>query len=198
MALEFRILGALEVLRDGEPLRLAGRLRRSLVTLLVLHAGEAISADRLIEELWPGHDDGRPRAPAGVRLAVAQGVRRRRRGARDAAGRLRAHGGAGCGRRAAIRATRRGRPRSVGCRRAGARSRDAGRGAGALAWAGPRGVRLRARLRRPRRRGWTSCGCRRSRTGSRQSWRSDGMPTCSASSSGSSASTRCASACAAS
>ena len=30
MALELRILGALEVLRDGEPVRLAGRMRRSL------------------------------------------------------------------------------------------------------------------------------------------------------------------------
>jgi predicted ATPase/DNA-binding SARP family transcriptional activator len=69
MALEFRILGALEVLRDGEPLRLAGRLRRSFVALLVLHAGEAVSADRLIEELWPGHDEG---ALARLRVYVSQ------------------------------------------------------------------------------------------------------------------------------
>jgi predicted ATPase/DNA-binding SARP family transcriptional activator len=69
MALEFRILGALEVVRDGEPLRLAGRLRRSFVAVLVLHAGEAISVDRLIEELWPGHDEG---ALARLRVYVSQ------------------------------------------------------------------------------------------------------------------------------
>ena len=49
MALELRILGPLEIVRDGEQLRLEGRLRRSLVALLVLHAGEAVSSDRLIE-----------------------------------------------------------------------------------------------------------------------------------------------------
>jgi predicted ATPase/DNA-binding SARP family transcriptional activator len=69
MALELRILGTLEVVRDGEPLRLAGRVRRSLVALLVLHAGEAVSSDRLIEELWPAGDRG---ARARLQVYVSQ------------------------------------------------------------------------------------------------------------------------------
>src|SRR5262245_8754315 len=69
MALEFRILGTLEVVRDGEPLRLEGRLRRSLVALLILHAGEPVSSDRLIEALWPGYDAG---ARARLQVYVSQ------------------------------------------------------------------------------------------------------------------------------
>ncbi|MGH3370628.1 MAG: AfsR/SARP family transcriptional regulator, partial [Nocardioidaceae bacterium] len=69
MALEFRILGPLEVLRDGEPLPVAGRVRRSLVALLVLHAREVVSTDRLIEELWPGYDEG---ARARLQVYISQ------------------------------------------------------------------------------------------------------------------------------
>jgi predicted ATPase/DNA-binding SARP family transcriptional activator len=69
MALELGILGPLEVRRDGEPVPLAGRVRRSLVALLALHAGEPVSADRLIEELWPGHDPG---ARARLQVTVSQ------------------------------------------------------------------------------------------------------------------------------
>jgi predicted ATPase/DNA-binding SARP family transcriptional activator len=69
MALELRILGPLEIVRDGEQLRLEGRLRRSLVALLVLHAGEAVSSDRLIEELWPDTTQG---ARARLQVYVSQ------------------------------------------------------------------------------------------------------------------------------
>ena len=69
MALEVRILGTLEVRRDGAPLRLKGRVRSSLVALLVLSAGEAVSADRLIDELWPGNDPG---ARARLQVYVSQ------------------------------------------------------------------------------------------------------------------------------
>jgi predicted ATPase/DNA-binding SARP family transcriptional activator len=58
VALELRILGPLEVLRDGEPLRVVGRVRRSILALLALHLGEVVSTDRLIEELWNGYDEG--------------------------------------------------------------------------------------------------------------------------------------------
>ena len=51
---EFRALGPLEVVRDGEPTPLpSGRVRR-LLTLLLLHANEVVPADRLAEELWSG------------------------------------------------------------------------------------------------------------------------------------------------
>jgi DNA-binding SARP family transcriptional activator/tetratricopeptide (TPR) repeat protein len=49
---EFRILGPLEVLDDGRPVALAGGRGRALLALLILHAGEVVPADRLIDELW--------------------------------------------------------------------------------------------------------------------------------------------------
>jgi DNA-binding SARP family transcriptional activator/class 3 adenylate cyclase len=49
---EFRILGPLEVLDVGRPVALPGGRGRALLALLILHAGEVVSADRLIDELW--------------------------------------------------------------------------------------------------------------------------------------------------
>jgi YVTN family beta-propeller protein len=48
----FCILGPLEVRDDGAPLVLGAGRQRALLALLVLHAGELVSADRLIDELW--------------------------------------------------------------------------------------------------------------------------------------------------
>jgi len=50
--LQFRILGPLEVERDGELVRLGGKKQRALLALLLVHAGELMSADRLVDELW--------------------------------------------------------------------------------------------------------------------------------------------------
>ncbi len=50
--MEFRILGPLEVVQDGEPLALGAVQQRALLAVLVLHRGEAVSVDRLIDELW--------------------------------------------------------------------------------------------------------------------------------------------------
>jgi DNA-binding SARP family transcriptional activator len=52
--LELRILGPLEVLVDGEPVELRRAKQRALLALLLLSAGEVVSADRLIDELWGG------------------------------------------------------------------------------------------------------------------------------------------------
>jgi DNA-binding SARP family transcriptional activator len=50
---QFRILGPLEVLHDhGRPLVLGGAKQRALLAVLLLHAGQVVSADRLIDELW--------------------------------------------------------------------------------------------------------------------------------------------------
>jgi DNA-binding SARP family transcriptional activator len=49
---EFRILGPLEVLDGGAPVRLAGRNQRALLALLLLNAGEVVSTDRLSDGLW--------------------------------------------------------------------------------------------------------------------------------------------------
>jgi DNA-binding SARP family transcriptional activator len=52
--MEFRILGPLEVGGDGEPIELGGVKQRSLLAMLLLHAGEVVSTDRLIDALWGG------------------------------------------------------------------------------------------------------------------------------------------------
>jgi predicted ATPase len=51
---DFRILGPVEVVRDGHALRLGGRRQRALLALLLLDPGRRVSTDRLIDELWPG------------------------------------------------------------------------------------------------------------------------------------------------
>ena len=50
--MEFRLLGPLEVWDRGQALELGGQKRRALLALLLLHANEVVSSDRLIEELW--------------------------------------------------------------------------------------------------------------------------------------------------
>jgi DNA-binding SARP family transcriptional activator len=46
------ILGPLEVLDDGRRVALGGDRQRALLALLLIHANEAVSAERLIDELW--------------------------------------------------------------------------------------------------------------------------------------------------
>ena len=68
--LEFRILGPLEVLRDGVALPLAGRNQRALLALLLLHARETLSTERLVDHLWGEHP---PRtATTSLQNAVSQ------------------------------------------------------------------------------------------------------------------------------
>ena len=50
--MEFRILGPLEVVDEGRPLPLGGSRQRTLLALLLTHANEVVSTDRLIDELW--------------------------------------------------------------------------------------------------------------------------------------------------
>jgi YVTN family beta-propeller protein len=49
---KFGILGPVEVQSEGEGLPLGGPKQRALVALLVLHANEVVSRDRLIDGLW--------------------------------------------------------------------------------------------------------------------------------------------------
>jgi DNA-binding SARP family transcriptional activator len=49
---DFRILGPLQVVRDAEPVGLGAAQQRALLSVLVLHRGEAVSIDGLIDELW--------------------------------------------------------------------------------------------------------------------------------------------------
>jgi DNA-binding SARP family transcriptional activator len=50
--MDFRILGPVEVLDEDRVITLGGPKQRALLALLVLHANEALSSDRLIDELW--------------------------------------------------------------------------------------------------------------------------------------------------
>jgi DNA-binding SARP family transcriptional activator len=50
--MEFRLLGPLEVAARGRPLGLGALKQRSLLAVLLLHANEVLSIDRLIAALW--------------------------------------------------------------------------------------------------------------------------------------------------
>ena len=75
--MEFRVLGPLEVVASGQPLGLGTPRQRLLLGLLLLRAGEVVSYDRLVQELW---DDD----PPGTARHTLQGYvhRLRRAGAR--------------------------------------------------------------------------------------------------------------------
>ncbi len=49
---EFRVLGPLAVVEDGRAIPLDRQRLRALLAFLLLHANEAISSDRLIDEVW--------------------------------------------------------------------------------------------------------------------------------------------------
>jgi DNA-binding SARP family transcriptional activator len=49
---EFRILGTMEVLDGDQRVDLPAGRGRALLALVVLHTGEVVSAERLIDELW--------------------------------------------------------------------------------------------------------------------------------------------------
>lgn len=49
---EFRILGPLEVVEDGRPVVVGAPKVRALLAVLLLHRGEVVSTDRLIDALW--------------------------------------------------------------------------------------------------------------------------------------------------
>jgi WD40 repeat protein/DNA-binding SARP family transcriptional activator len=55
---EFRLLGPLEILRDGQSVRVSGERQRALLSLLLVHANEFVPTDRIVEELMPGDPPG--------------------------------------------------------------------------------------------------------------------------------------------
>ncbi|HZI37149.1 MAG TPA: BTAD domain-containing putative transcriptional regulator [Acidimicrobiia bacterium] len=52
--MEFRILGPLQVLRDGQAVEPGSPKQRALLVNLLVHQGQVVSRDRLIEDLWAG------------------------------------------------------------------------------------------------------------------------------------------------
>jgi DNA-binding SARP family transcriptional activator/WD40 repeat protein len=68
--LEFRLLGPLEVWRNGEPIPLGGERQRALLALLLLHANELVTTERLVDQLFGGDEsDGTVNA---LRVAVSR------------------------------------------------------------------------------------------------------------------------------
>ena len=50
--MEFRILGPLEVVEEGQPIRLGGARQRAVLALLLTRPNQVVSTDRLIDDLW--------------------------------------------------------------------------------------------------------------------------------------------------
>ncbi len=71
--IEFRLLGPLEVWRDGRRLTVGGAKPRALLAVLLLRAGRVVSTDELIEALWGEHP------PAGAANALQAHVSALRR-----------------------------------------------------------------------------------------------------------------------
>ena len=194
--MEFRILGPLEVRVGERVLPLSGARQRTVLALLLLRAGEVVSSDRLIDELWgerppPSALDTlqmyvsrlRKVLPEGTVVTEGRGYRLAVAGEQIDAGRFERLAGEG---------------------RAALAEGDPEPSARLLREALVSGVarRLRtsptSRSRRARLRGSRSCACLRSRIASRPISRLGAPPSWSASSRRSLAPIRCASGCAAS
>jgi class 3 adenylate cyclase/DNA-binding SARP family transcriptional activator len=66
---DFRVLGPLEVADAGALVDVGAGRQRALLALLVLHAREVLSTDRILDELWEG--DPPARAPNAVQVYVS-------------------------------------------------------------------------------------------------------------------------------
>ena len=70
MAVEYRVLGPLEALVDGQPVHLGPPRHRALLVLLLAQANYVVPSTRLIDELWG--DDPAPSAANILQGAVSQ------------------------------------------------------------------------------------------------------------------------------
>ncbi|GAB3658136.1 BTAD domain-containing putative transcriptional regulator [Glycomyces tarimensis] len=68
--MRFGMLGPLAVWTDhGEPVAIPGRKVRALLAVLLVHDGRAVSADRLVEDLWGSAPPADPTAALHVRVS---------------------------------------------------------------------------------------------------------------------------------
>ncbi len=70
LAMDFRILGPLEVLEGERQLAIGSRKQRALLAILLLHAGSVVSRDKLVDALWAG--DPPATASAALRVHVSE------------------------------------------------------------------------------------------------------------------------------
>ena len=74
--MRFRILGPLEVQVDGGWSGINAPKWRTVLAVLLLQAGEVVSTDQLINEVWPEQPAGRQQPDQRLRLTAAQADRR--------------------------------------------------------------------------------------------------------------------------
>ena len=171
IAVEYRILGPIEVERAGRVAQLRGRGPRVLLCTLLLNRNRAVSVDRLIEALWG--ESAPPTATKTVQVYVSQ-LRKAMAALGGAAEQqLETHGhgyllacGGGAGGRRPVPGARRAGTRATGGRRFRGGGDAPGGGAGACG-AGLRWPTWPTRRRRARRSlAWTSCESPHSRSAS--------------------------------
>src|SRR4051794_30284125 len=68
-AVDFAVLGPLELRRDGQVLDLGGPRQRAVLAFLLTHRREPVSLDRMIDELWG--EDAPPKATASLQAYVS-------------------------------------------------------------------------------------------------------------------------------
>lgn len=86
---EFRVLGPVELVDSGRPVAIGSARRRVILAALLIHAGQLVSSDRLVDVLWG------ERPPPGARGALHSHVSRLRRALGTGGGRplqTRGHG----------------------------------------------------------------------------------------------------------
>ncbi|WP_410640209.1 BTAD domain-containing putative transcriptional regulator [Amycolatopsis sp. lyj-346] len=69
MAVEFRLLGRVEVRLDGEPLDVGYAQLKSVLALLLIEANQVVVVDRLVDRVWAGR-----RLPERPRGAIQHGI----------------------------------------------------------------------------------------------------------------------------
>ena len=65
-----RVLGPLEVVRDGKPVRLGSPQQRRLIAMLAVHANDVVSSDHLVDVLWG--EDPPPSATHSLQTLVSR------------------------------------------------------------------------------------------------------------------------------
>lgn len=71
---DFRILGPVEVIRDGRPVELGGRRQHALLALLLLAGERGMGPEQLADELWLGSPP--PGAQTTIRSYVSRSAMR--------------------------------------------------------------------------------------------------------------------------
>src|SRR5688572_8486998 len=68
--MDFRLLGHLEVSEGGQALQIGGVKQRSVLAILLIHAGELVTTDQLIDRIWA--DEPPKRAAKNVQVYVSR------------------------------------------------------------------------------------------------------------------------------